>query len=134
MKNRTPLIFDESKQGRKGFITPKSTVKSFDLETFLPRNLIRNDYPPLPEVTEFQVVRHFTKLSSKNHHIDKDFYPLGSCTMKYNPKINDSIAMLDSFAGIHPNQHPDSIQGILKVYYELGRYLCESVFSRQGNR
>ena len=119
MKNSTPLIFDESKQGRKGFITPKSTVKNFDLEDFLPRNLIRNDYPSLPEVTEFQVVRHFTKLSSKNHHIDKDFYPLGSCTMKYNPKINDAMAALPGFSGIHPNQPDTSVQGALHILYEL---------------
>ena len=124
MINRTPLIFDESKQGRKGFVTPKNTVGNFNLKDFLPNNVTRNELPDFPEVTEFQVVRHFTKLSSKNHHIDKDFYPLGSCTMKYNPKINDFIAMLPGFSMIHPNQKEESIQGALKIYYELENILC----------
>ena len=124
MYSKTPLIFNESKQGRKGFITPKSTVKSFNLKDFLPKNVIRRGYPVLPEVTEFQVVRHFTRLSTKNYHIDKDFYPLGSCTMKYNPKINDYIAMLPGFSMIHPNQREESVQGALRIYHELEKILC----------
>ena len=124
MNTRTPLIFKQSTNGRKGFVTPRSTVVSTDLKKVLPDSVLRNDYPELPEVTEFQVVRHYTKLSSKNHHVDKDFYPLGSCTMKYNPKINDYIAMLPGFSMIHPNQLETSVQGALKIYHELESVLC----------
>ena len=124
MNTRTPLIFKQSTNGRKGFVTPESTVESTDLKKVLPDSVLRNDYPELPEVTEFEVVRHYTKLSSKNHHVDKDFYPLGSCTMKYNPKINDYIAMLPGFAMIHPNQLETSVQGALKIYHELESVLC----------
>jgi len=73
----------------------------------------------LPEITEPEVVRHFVNLSTKNHHVDKDFYPLGSCTMKYNPKINDVIASMPGFAGLHPDQPEESVQGALQLMYEL---------------
>ena len=124
MYTETPLIFNISKEGRKGYVTPRSTVDEYSLSDYLPKTIIRNDFPDLPEVTEFQIVRHFTNLSAKNHHVDKDFYPLGSCTMKYNPKINDFIAMLPGFSMIHPNQTEETIQGALKVYYELENILC----------
>ena len=110
---------------------PDNLINNYKLKSIINAKFLRKNTPQLPEVSESQVVRHFSNLSIKNHHVDKNFYPLGSCTMKYNPKINDSIAMLNSFAGIHPNQHPDSIQGVLKVYYELGRYLCEITGMKQ---
>ena len=103
----TQLIFKYSKEGRKGFRVAKCTVNECALEVNIPSKLLRKNKPNLPEVTEFQVVRHYTNLSSKNHHLDKDFYPLGSCTMKYNPKINDAMALLPGFAQIHPN--PNSL-------------------------
>ncbi len=124
MYAETPLIFSISKEGRKGYLTPQSSVDEYILSDYLPKTIIRNNFPELPEVTEFQIVRHFTNLSAKNHHVDKDFYPLGSCTMKYNPKINDFIAMLPGFSMIHPNQTEETIQGALKVYYELENILC----------
>ena len=124
MYAETPLIFSISKEGRKGYVTPRSTVNEYSLSDYFPKTIIRNNFPELPEVTEFQIVRHFTNLSAKNHHVDKDFYPLGSCTMKYNPKINDFIAMLPGFSMIHPNQTEETIQGALKVYYELENILC----------
>ena len=124
MYAETPLIFSISKEGRKGYVTPQSTVDEYSLSDYFPKTIIRNNFPELPEVTEFQIVRHFTNLSAKNHHVDKDFYPLGSCTMKYNPKINDFIAMLPGFSMIHPNQTEETIQGALKVYYELENILC----------
>ena len=121
----TQLIFKYSKEGRKGFRVAKCTVNECALEANIPSKLLRNNKPNLPEVTEFQVVRHYTNLSSKNHHLDKDFYPLGSCTMKYNPKINEAMALLPGFAQIHPNQNINSIQGALKIYYDLEKVLCQ---------
>ena len=122
---KTQLIFKYSKEGRKGFKVAKCTVGEYALKDNIPSELLRTNNPNLPEVTEFQVVRHYTNLSSKNHHVDKDFYPLGSCTMKYNPKINDAIAILDGFAMIHPNQPIETVQGALEIMYELEKILCE---------
>ncbi|MCX8015548.1 MAG: aminomethyl-transferring glycine dehydrogenase subunit GcvPB, partial [candidate division WOR-3 bacterium] len=79
----------------------------------------------LPEVSEIDVVRHFIALSVLNHHVDKGFYPLGSCTMKYNPKVNEDMARLSGFSLIHPLQPEDSVQGALQIMYELQGYLCE---------
>ena len=131
MDNITPVIFTQSKSERQAFPMPNNHINEFNLSKCIDSKYLRTDLANLPEVSEPQIARHFVNLSIKNHHVDKNFYPLGSCTMKYNPKINDVIAMLDSFAGIHPNQDPDSIQGILKVYYELGRYLCEITGMKQ---
>ena len=125
MKSNTSIIFKQSKVGRRGFKLPDNFINNYKLKSIINAKFLRKNTPQLPEVSESQVVRHFSNLSIKNHHVDKNFYPLGSCTMKYNPKINDSIAMLDSFSQIHPNQNEESIQGILKVYYELGKFLCE---------
>ena len=125
MLTKTPLLFEQSKENRVGFKIPKSDVKRIALNQFIPEKYLRKTSPNLPELTEFQVVRHFTNLSVKNHHVDKDFYPLGSCTMKYNPKINDHIASFPGFSLVHPNQTYESIQGALKVYYSLEKILTE---------
>jgi len=125
MISKTPIIFKLSKKGRKSFPLPNNKIKDYKLSEVIDKKLLRTDLANLPEVSEPQVVRHFTNLSVKNHHVDKDFYPLGSCTMKYNPKINDAIAMMNDFSCIHPNQEPSSMQGTLKVLYELGDFLCE---------
>ncbi len=120
-----PLIFTKSKKNRQGFKLPEVEFQDIELNEFIPDNFLRKNNPNLPELTEFQVVRHYTNLSVKNHHVDKDFYPLGSCTMKYNPKINDYIAGLPGFSLLHPNQPLESVQGALKLYYELERMLIE---------
>ena len=125
MNNLTPLIFHQSKKDRLGFKTMDTTVEDIPLNKFIDKNLLRTEQLELPEVTEFQTVRHFTNLSTKNHHVDKDFYPLGSCTMKYNPKINDYIAMLDGFSMIHPNQPEETVQGALEIFYKLENVLCD---------
>ena len=122
---KTPILYKKSKPGRVGFKVPHSKVEQCDLNKHIPEHLIRKNEIGLPELTEFQVVRHFTNLSVKNHHVDKDFYPLGSCTMKYNPKINDAMALLPSFSMVHPNQIEESIQGVLKLYYDLESILCD---------
>ncbi|SVD98829.1 uncharacterized protein METZ01_LOCUS451683, partial [marine metagenome] len=85
--------------------------------------LLRDAPANLPEVTESQVMRHYINLSTKNHHVDRDFYPLGSCTMKYNPKINDVLATLPGFTNIHPNQPAEKVQGALNIMFEMEKML-----------
>jgi len=125
MITKTPLIFKQSKAGCESFKVTDITVNKREISSVIPKHLLRNERPNLPEVTEFQVVRHYTNLSVKNHHVDRNFYPLGSCTMKYNPKINDSVALNPGYANVHPNQNEESVQGVLQVYYELERILCD---------
>jgi glycine dehydrogenase subunit 2 len=91
----------------------------------IPADLAKQEGPDLPEVSEVDVVRHFTRLSRRNFGVDIGFYPLGSCTMKYNPKVNEDIASLPGFTSIHPLQPADDAQGVLRLMYELERYLCE---------
>ncbi|UCC95504.1 MAG: aminomethyl-transferring glycine dehydrogenase subunit GcvPB [Candidatus Omnitrophota bacterium] len=93
-------------------------------QSYLPQNLVRKDLP-LPHLGEADVVRHFLGLAQRNFSIDTHFYPLGSCTMKYNPKINEDMAKLDGFVGLHPYQAPHTVQGTLELLYELEQMLCE---------
>jgi glycine dehydrogenase subunit 2 len=115
-----PLLSELSRPGRRGHQLPASDDPGDDL----PEELLRDDLR-LPELSELDVVRHFTHLSSFNHSIDTGFYPLGSCTMKYNPKVNDQAAALPGFAAIHPYQPEASVQGALQVMHELGSLLAE---------
>ncbi|MBC8213252.1 MAG: aminomethyl-transferring glycine dehydrogenase subunit GcvPB [Candidatus Marinimicrobia bacterium] len=123
MYSKTPLIFEQSKKGQIGASLPKLDVPEFALSSVIPDSLLRAIPAELPEVSEPEVVRHYTNLSVKNHHVDRDFYPLGSCTMKYNPKINDVISGLPGFAGLHPLQSDESAQGALKIIWELEQML-----------
>lgn len=120
-----PLIFERSRQGRRGVAMPLGDTPSRPVEELLPQSLLRAEAPALPEVPEHEVIRHFTELSIRNHHIDRGFYPLGSCTMKYNPKVNEQTARLPGFASAHPLAPPESIQGALRLQYELQNYLAE---------
>jgi glycine dehydrogenase subunit 2 len=120
-----PLIFDYSRAGKKGFSTQHKQVECQAPDKLLPANLLRQSEVRLPEVSEPEVVRHYTRLSTMNHHVDKAIYPLGSCTMKYNPKINDRLANLTGLAELHPFQPINSVQGALSILYELERLLCE---------
>jgi len=115
-----PLIYDLSSPGRKGVLLPDCDVP----ETDLPKDLLRSDLD-LPEVSELQVIRHFVKLSQLNYAIDKNFYPLGSCTMKYNPKINEDTARLPGFAHLHPLADNEGSQGALALMYHLQGWLTE---------
>ena len=115
-----PLIYDLGAPGRTGAILPKPDVP----EAELPQGLLRDDLD-LPEVSEIDVVRHFLRLSQLNYAIDKGFYPLGSCTMKYNPKLNEDMARLPGFALIHPLQDPSTVQGALALMYQLQEWLTE---------
>ena len=123
MNKSASIIFDKSVKGRMGVKLPLSEVDSLELSTNINPSLLREIPAELPEITEPEVVRHFVNLSTKNHHVDKDFYPLGSCTMKYNPKINDVIASMPGFAGLHPDQPEESAQGALQLMYELEQML-----------
>ncbi len=115
-----PTIFELSSPGRKGITFPKSDVP----ESKVPANLVRKILP-MPEVSEIDVIRHFTRLSQLNYCIDTGFYPLGSCTMKYNPKINEVAARLPGIANVHPLQPEVTVQGNLALMYELQQWLLE---------
>jgi glycine dehydrogenase subunit 2 len=117
------LIFSKSKEGRKAYLLPKTDVP--DYTSNIPSNLLREEKVALPEVSENELQRHFVSLSNKNYHIDKGMYPLGSCTMKYNPKVNEMTARLDGFANVHPLQEDHTIQGALELMYELQNILGE---------
>ncbi len=119
----TRIIFERSVPGRVGMNLPASIAPTTDPASVLPAHVLRQTPAELPEVSEPQVVRHFVNLSTKNHHVDKDLYPLGSCTMKYNPKINDAAAGLPGFANMHPRQSEESAQGALEVIYKLEQQL-----------
>jgi glycine dehydrogenase subunit 2 len=123
LQSETRLIFDLSHPGRIGFDVPATPPEVLAAKVpSLPR---RKSAPKLPEVSENLVVRHYTNLSTRNHHIDKDFYPLGSCTMKYNPKINDELAGIPGFGGLHPFQMTNTVQGALEVMQRLSDALLE---------
>jgi len=119
------VIFEKSIKGRLGVSLPNRDVPKVNISDNISKNMLRNKKVKLPEVSEPQVIRHYLNLSLKNHHVDKDFYPLGSCTMKYNPKINDKIANSQGFSSIHPNQPEGTVQGALCLLYELEEMLCK---------
>ncbi len=125
MKEYNKVIFENSKQGRKAYSLPKWDGSQINIEDMMPKELLRKSEVSLPEVSELDVVRHFTLLSTKNYGVDTGFYPLGSCTMKYNPKINEDIASMKDFTEIHPYQPEEHVQGCLHVMYELEKALCE---------
>lgn len=118
-------IFEKSKPGRTGCNLSRSDVPEVSLEKCLPGTLLRKRSAVLPEVSEPDLVRHYTRLSHLNASIDGNFYPLGSCTMKYNPKVNDGAAMQPGFCGLHPLQETEDCQGTLEALYRLERFLCE---------
>lgn len=125
MKDYNKVIFELSSEGRKGYRLPDLDVPEVELSELLPKNLLREDEIELPEVSEVDVVRHYTALSNKNYTVDNGFYPLGSCTMKYNPKINEDMAALSGFSKIHPLQDENISQGALELMYDLKTKLCE---------
>jgi glycine dehydrogenase subunit 2 len=119
------LIFEKSSPGKRGCQLPPAEVKEVNPAKVLGKEAIRDDIPGMPEVSEVEVVRHFTRLSTWNHAIDLGMYPLGSCTMKYNPKVNEYAARLDGIAGEHPYQPEELSQGNLQILQLLQRYLLE---------
>ncbi|WMJ78295.1 MULTISPECIES: aminomethyl-transferring glycine dehydrogenase subunit GcvPB [unclassified Sedimentibacter] len=125
MLKHQPLIFELSREGRKAYSLPECDVPSLEMEELIGNEYLREKSPELPEVSELDAVRHFTQLSQRNHGVDTGFYPLGSCTMKYNPKVDEVVARFDGFSKIHPYQPEEISQGAMQVIYELDGMLSE---------
>ena len=121
----TKLIFEKSKKGRRGCLLPEVGIKEIDPDSIIDSSLLNEGLLDLPEITELDIMRHYVELSKKNHCIEAGFYPLGSCTMKYNPKINESICNLPRFTGLHPYLPTKFTQGSLEIMYELQSYLAD---------
>jgi glycine dehydrogenase subunit 2 len=120
------LIFERSQTGRVGYRLPPLDVEEIPLAEIIPENLRReDDLEGLPEVSEVDVVRHFTRISTWNYSIDQGMYPLGSCTMKYNSRLNEKVARIPGFANLHPLAPVEDSQGALEVIYELQEHLAE---------
>lgn len=125
------LIFEISRDSRKGYTLPNLDVEVDGLDSILGKDNLREKSANLPQVSEVDVVRHFTQLSNKNYSVDHGIYPLGSCTMKYNPKINEELVNLSQVRNLHPMQPLDTVQGALKLMYELQEMLAEIAGMKQ---
>lgn len=119
------LIFELSKPGRIGYSLPELEVEELSLHDLIPNEYIRSEEAELPEVSELDIMRHYTALSNRNHGVDSGFYPLGSCTMKYNPKINENVARIAGFAHVHPLQEEETVQGAMELLFDLQEHLKE---------
>ncbi|MBI4398447.1 MAG: aminomethyl-transferring glycine dehydrogenase subunit GcvPB [Candidatus Omnitrophica bacterium] len=125
MTHTVSLIFEKSKEGKQGWSLPCNHFSDVEIHSLVEANLLRRVHPQLPSVSEPEIVRHYVTLSQKNFSVDTHFYPLGSCTMKYNPKLNEDAARLEGFAKIHPYQPEDTVQGMLHLLYDLEQSLRE---------
>jgi glycine dehydrogenase subunit 2 len=121
----TELLFEMSHHGRRTHRLPVCDVPAAEVEELLPASVLAEAPPPLPEVGEIDLVRHFVNLSARNMSIDTNFYPLGSCTMKYNPKRHERLAGLPGMANVHPLQSDESCQGMLEMLWQLQQILAE---------
>jgi glycine dehydrogenase subunit 2 len=121
----TQLLFEHSKPGRRSARIPSADVPEVAIEKLLPASALASSLPPLPELAEPDIVRHYANLSTLNMSVDTHFYPLGSCTMKYNPKRNERIAALPGLADLHPYQPESTLQGLLQLLFELQEMLAE---------
>jgi glycine cleavage system P protein (glycine dehydrogenase) subunit 2 len=119
MSDDTVTVFERSRSGRRAFVPPETDVPEVPIEELLPAEAIRERPAELPEISEPELVRHYTTLSSKNFHLDEGFYPLGSCTMKHNPKLHERVAALPGHARLHPLQDPEYAQGALELMWNL---------------
>jgi glycine dehydrogenase subunit 2 len=122
-RDRAVTIFEKSKEGRRAFVAPELDVPHQD--GLLPDHLRRTEPPKLPEIAEPEIVRHYNRLSKRNFDLDTGFYPLGSCTMKHNPKLHERVAALPGNARLHPAQNPKRAQGALQLMFELQQALGE---------
>src|SRR5580700_6866509 len=125
-----PLLSEIGRKGRLGFLVPEDPkvmewAKWKGGKPLVPPALMRSGDAPLPELSELQVLRHFNKLSQMNFSVETGMYPLGSCTMKYNPKVSEAIASSPRMREAHPLQHDSTVQGLLQVFSELTAMLCE---------
>ncbi len=120
-----PLLFEKGAEGRKGYSLPSLDVEKARPEKIWPAKFLRKELDGFPEMSEVEIIRHFTRLSQWNYGVDSGFYPLGSCTMKYNPKVNEDLARLPGFASAHPYLPEELSQGALQLMFELERHLAE---------
>ncbi|RLI62872.1 MAG: aminomethyl-transferring glycine dehydrogenase subunit GcvPB, partial [Promethearchaeia archaeon] len=123
MTGRELLIFEKGYKATKNNFIPKMDIESVNFDTILPKSLQRSEEINLPDIPEFEIVRHYVNLAHKNYGVDTGIYPLGSCTMKYNPRINEVIARLPGFLKIHPLQEEND--GAIELIYNLSKSLCE---------
>ncbi len=116
-----PLVFERNpdRHHRQGVLLPRIDVPEVDPAAVLPSDMVRSDGPIWPDLGELEVVQHFHRLSQLNYAVDEGLYPLGSCTMKYNPRVNERTARLEGFADLHPLQPAEQIQGALQLMWEL---------------
>src|SRR5438034_3886046 len=121
----TELLFEMSRPGRRCQRLPACDVPTGPVDLLLPPGAVADAPPPLPEVGEIDLIRHYTNLSTRNMSIDTNFYPLGSCTMKYNPKRHERLAALPGLADLHPLADDDAAQGMLQLLFEMQNYLME---------
>lgn len=125
MKTEEKTIFDRSVPGRRGYALPACDVSEPEPEAMFPKKLLRETPPELPQVSEVDVVRHYTRLSQENYGVDTGFYPLGSCTMKYSPKVDDDMAALPGFCNVHPLAPEETVQGCLELLWRFEQMLAE---------
>jgi glycine dehydrogenase subunit 2 len=125
MRKSKALLFEMSRPGRRGYSLPSCDVPEKPLDQLLPKKMQRSEPLDLPELSEPEIVRHYTELSTRNFGVDTGFYPLGSCTMKYNPKVNEEAAVLPGFAYMHPCQPEETAQGALELLYNMEQDLKE---------
>jgi len=118
------LIFELSKPGRVSYSLPKIDILKQDIKKCIPEKFLRDSAPDLPELSELDIVRHFTRLSHLNYSVDTVMYPLGSCTMKYNPKVNEAVVQNERWTNIHPYFPEKLSQGVLRMLHETQKFLC----------
>ena len=121
-----PLVFELSRKGRRAWSLPETKVDAPGLDELVPERFRRSEPPALPEISERDLVRHYTRLSQRNWAIDVGAYPLGSCSMKYNPKVAEDAAAMPGFAALHPLAPDDAVQGALELLGTLQEALCEA--------
>lgn len=122
---KVPLIFEKSREGHRGYRLPADDASGPPVEEMIPESQLRKKPPQLPEVTESEAVRHYIRLSTLNFHVDRGMYPLGSCTMKYNPKVHEDVAGMERLAGIHPLAPDGACQGTLEILHRFSSEMAQ---------